>query len=280
MRYEYLNESNWIKSNDEIFFLEGYRSKLIRKGLVCIFQENAISLSKIKNWLRQFKFGVLFCGDEERPRTPQISLDRTLQCFLKKFPFVNVRVMTGNFSVDWFTIKSIFDRELGLRKFTRRWVPISYQPNRNWKSDGIPKSIDHPNKYCGEKLSANHYRRWILVRLFDRIQRNVRFLLCWHDPKGSIINFVEKSHDYTFFTANNRLILDALRKGSKYNQKYFMNNLFPALNQIRTENDHHEVASTLMVYMDHSMSLWSKDHRKNMVQWIGTSTPSSPFIKY
>jgi hypothetical protein len=46
-----------------------------------------------------------------------------LQCFLKKFLFASVRVMAGHFSVDYPTIKSILDRELGLRKFPRRWVP-------------------------------------------------------------------------------------------------------------------------------------------------------------
>jgi hypothetical protein len=41
---------------------------------------------------------------------------------------------------------------------------------------------------------------------------------------------VQESYDYTFFTANGRLILDALPKGSKYNQNYFIDNLLPALN--------------------------------------------------
>jgi hypothetical protein len=46
-----------------------------------------------------------------------------LQRFLKKFPFASVRVIASHFSADRATIKSILDRELGLRKFTCRWVP-------------------------------------------------------------------------------------------------------------------------------------------------------------
>jgi hypothetical protein len=49
------------------------------------------------------------------------------------------------------------------------------------------------------------------------------------------------------FTANDRLILDALPKGSKYNEDYFIDHLFSALNQARTGNTGLKVAPTLMV---------------------------------
>jgi hypothetical protein len=102
------------------FFLKGHGSKIIHKELVSILQDNVISLSTIKNWLRRFKSSDLSCGDEERPVRPLISLDPALQRFLKKFPFASARVMEGHFSVDRAPIKSILDRELGLRKCTRR----------------------------------------------------------------------------------------------------------------------------------------------------------------
>jgi hypothetical protein len=54
-----------------------------------------------------------------------------LQRFLKKFPFASARVMAAHFSVDWATMKIILDRELGLRKFTRGWLPDIRSPNRN-----------------------------------------------------------------------------------------------------------------------------------------------------
>jgi hypothetical protein len=113
------------------FFLKGHRNKLIHKELVSTLRDTAISLYTVKNWLRRFPSGELSCGDEERVGRLLISLVPALQRFLKKFPFARAQVMAGNFSVDRSTIKSILDRELGLRKFTRRWVHISYQPNRN-----------------------------------------------------------------------------------------------------------------------------------------------------
>jgi hypothetical protein len=89
---------------------------------VSTLQDNAISLSIVKKWLRRFKSGDFSCGDEERPGRSLISLGPALQRFLKKFPFMSVRVMAGHFSVNRTAIKNSFDRELGLRKFIRRWV--------------------------------------------------------------------------------------------------------------------------------------------------------------
>jgi hypothetical protein len=101
-------------------FLKGRESKLIHKELVSTPQDNAISLSTVKNWLERFKSGKFSCGDEERTGRPLISFGPALHCFLKKFPFASAWVMAGNFSVDRTTIKSILDQELCLRKFTRR----------------------------------------------------------------------------------------------------------------------------------------------------------------
>jgi hypothetical protein len=113
------------------FFLKGRGSKLIHKELVSTLQDNAIALSTVINWLRKFKTGDLSCFDEEKPGRPLISFGPALQRVLKKFPFANARAMTGHFSLDEAIIKSIFDRDLGLRQFTCRWALISNRLDRN-----------------------------------------------------------------------------------------------------------------------------------------------------
>jgi len=83
------------------------------------------------------------------------------------------------------------------------------------------------------------------------------------------------------FMANGRLILDALPKGSKSNQDYFIDNLLPALNQVRTGNARHKVAPTLMVHMDNSMRPnGAKITEKMSLKGLGVSTPSSLFTRY
>jgi hypothetical protein len=91
------------------FCLNGHWSKLIHKELVNTLQDNAISLSIVKNWLRRFKSDEPPCGEEERPGRPLISLGQALQRFLKECLFASARVMAGYFSVDRDTIKIILD---------------------------------------------------------------------------------------------------------------------------------------------------------------------------
>jgi hypothetical protein len=81
-------------------FLKGHGSKLIHKEFVSVLQNNVISLSTVKNWLRRFKSGNLSCGDEKQPAILLIAWDPALPRFLKKSPFVSARVMARNFSLD------------------------------------------------------------------------------------------------------------------------------------------------------------------------------------
>jgi hypothetical protein len=60
------------------------------------------------------------------------------------------------------------------------------------------------------------------------------------------------------------LILDALPKGSKYNQDYSLDNLLPALNQVRARNGRLKVALTLMMHMDNSMCHTGTKTAENM----------------
>jgi transposase len=101
------------------FFLKGHGRKRTQKEFVNTLQYHAVSLCAVKNWLRRFNSGALSCGDEERPGRSLILWARLFSAF---------RVTPAHFSVDRATIKSIPDRELGLRKFTRIWMPLSYQP--------------------------------------------------------------------------------------------------------------------------------------------------------
>jgi hypothetical protein len=105
------------------FFLERQGSKLMHEEHVKTLQDSAISLFIVKNWLKRFKSGEFSCSDEEWHGRLLISLGPVLQRFLKKFRCTSARVMAGQGSVDRTTIKSILDRELRLRKFTRRWGP-------------------------------------------------------------------------------------------------------------------------------------------------------------
>jgi hypothetical protein len=46
-----------------------------------------------------------------------------LEAFVQKYPFASARATVQHFLTTAPTIKDILQRELGMRKFSRRWVP-------------------------------------------------------------------------------------------------------------------------------------------------------------
>jgi hypothetical protein len=49
-------------------------------------------------------------------------LGQQLEAFMQKYPFASARVIARHFLTTVLTIKDILQRELGTRKFSRRWV--------------------------------------------------------------------------------------------------------------------------------------------------------------
>jgi hypothetical protein len=49
-------------------------------------------------------------------------LGTPLEDFLEKFPFASARRIAMHFNVSHSTVKDVLSRELGLRKFSRRWI--------------------------------------------------------------------------------------------------------------------------------------------------------------
>jgi len=64
--------------------------------------------------------GDISCLDDTRPARPLSILGPPLGHFLEKFSFASARIIAMSFNVSYCTVKDIFSRELGLRKFSRR----------------------------------------------------------------------------------------------------------------------------------------------------------------
>jgi hypothetical protein len=121
--YQDLDESNRTKSDSEIFLSQRAREQTQPQGTCehtsgqCDFsihcQESAHEIQIRRSFL---------LGRGAAWKTSD-SLGPVRQRFLKKVPFASAQVRAGHFSVDRATIKSILDRELGSRKFTRKCVP-------------------------------------------------------------------------------------------------------------------------------------------------------------
>jgi hypothetical protein len=67
-------------------------------------------------------------------------LGKPLSDFLEQFPFASADVIARHFAISKPTIKDIIDGELGLRRFSRRWLPHSLRESP--KADRVGMASD------------------------------------------------------------------------------------------------------------------------------------------
>jgi transposase len=109
----------------KFFFRKGLSANAIYKELSTVLGPTAYSLAQVKNWCTRFTEGDLTCSDQLRIDRLRHMLRTDLSQFLQEFPFATARQLAENFNESKHTIKTILERKLGLRKFSRRWVPHS-----------------------------------------------------------------------------------------------------------------------------------------------------------
>jgi hypothetical protein len=107
----------------QYFWMKGWGAKRIHAELLSTLGEDAYGRSQIKIWLQRFKTGDFSGLDLHRAGRPLLTLGPHLDAFLQKYPFASARVIAQHFLVSIPTVKEILQRELGMRKFARRWVP-------------------------------------------------------------------------------------------------------------------------------------------------------------
>jgi hypothetical protein len=126
----------WIESNKEWWCNISFAMDMgasSSQGTCEYTSEQCLFIVHSQELVQEIQIRRPFLGTGEQSRRALISLGLALQGFLKKFLVASARIMAGYFSVDRATIKSNLDRELSLRKFIRRSMPISYWPDRNWE---------------------------------------------------------------------------------------------------------------------------------------------------
>jgi transposase len=105
------------------FVMKGLGSRFTYSELTSVLQDSAYSLSAIGRWVSRFKKGFAKCEDDSRRGRPPSDLGSSVTAFLMEFPFASAQRMSRHFPTSHHTIKEILSRELGLSKFSRRWVP-------------------------------------------------------------------------------------------------------------------------------------------------------------
>jgi transposase len=106
-------------------WLQEQGSKAIHAHLRGTLGDLAMSLPGVKRWLRRFREGDTSCEDRNRAGEPLTNLRDVLSKFFSKYSCASAKNITSHFDISVSTVTDLLARELGLRKFTRRWTPHS-----------------------------------------------------------------------------------------------------------------------------------------------------------
>jgi hypothetical protein len=107
----------------KFLWLRGERPRQIYHELLATIGSDACSSDSVQYWVARFASGDTSCEDVSRPGRPLTDLAEPLRLFLDDYPFASALMVSRHFSVSAIAVKEILARDLGLRRFTRRWVP-------------------------------------------------------------------------------------------------------------------------------------------------------------
>jgi transposase len=112
----------------KFLWLKGWSAKRIHEELMSTLGDDSHGVSQIKTWLQKFGNGDLSCKDSPRSGRRLLTLGPQLEAFVQKYPFARARIIAQHFLTTVPTIKDILQRELGMREFSRRWLPHFLSP--------------------------------------------------------------------------------------------------------------------------------------------------------
>jgi hypothetical protein len=108
----------------KVFRMKGWGARLTHQQSTNTLANGADGPSEIKIWPQTLKCGDLSCKNLPRAGRQPLTLAPQLEAFLlQKYPFASARVIAQHFLTTVRTVKDILQRELGMKRISRRSVP-------------------------------------------------------------------------------------------------------------------------------------------------------------
>jgi hypothetical protein len=107
----------------KFLWLKGWGAKRTHEELMSTLGDDSYGVPQIKIWLQKFRNADLSCKDSPCSGRPLLTLGARREAFMQKYPFASARLIAQHFLTTVPTIQDILQSELGMRKFSRRWVP-------------------------------------------------------------------------------------------------------------------------------------------------------------
>jgi hypothetical protein len=212
------------------FFIKGWGNEKIIAEFQKTFRDSAISNSTVKRWIRKFKNGDLSCTDDPRCGRPLTIFGSVLQKFLEWYPFSSAKGLSRHFRLSPPTVKINRDRIVGLKKFSRSWMPDLLSDDQ--KKLGIVASQKLLSMLG---MHAEHDFEGIAAGDKYRFQYSSYSDSMFPDSRENVLPRIRQdiSAPETLstirFTSRRLLVLEARPKDTKFNQDYFIRDIFPRL---------------------------------------------------
>jgi hypothetical protein len=121
----------------KFLWMKGLGVRRIHTKLSRVLGDDCYNTAAIERWHARFREGDLSCTDHSRSDCPVINIPERSRTFLDKSPFESANMTSKHFRIARGTITEILQRDLGLKKLSRRWVPHQLSSSRK---------VDHANR--------------------------------------------------------------------------------------------------------------------------------------
>jgi hypothetical protein len=213
----------------KFLWLKGWGAKRIHEELMSTLGDDSYKVSQIKTWLQKSKNGDLSCKDSPRSGRPLLTLGPHLEAFIPMYTFASARVIAQHFLTTVPTVKAVFQRDLGMRKFSRCWVPHFLSPAQKVARVEASKTIlrvlqdAESNDFEGIAPGNESWFRYCY-----------RFSIMFARAPSEVIPRTRqaigaKTNDNDFLHCTSTNPVGCTIKGRKFNRRYFIDYMFPDL---------------------------------------------------
>lgn len=266
------------------FFLKGWGYKKITTELTDTLEDDALSMSTIQRWVNRFKSGDLSCNDLEREGRPNLDISDTISAILQDEPYSTAKSIASRLCCSVPTVIFNLTDVLHLKRFIRRWVPHQLTPEN--KIERVEKS-----RALLKTLYSCQENNFISLITLDEswfyfdYETNAMYAPSIEKVPPRVLKKIgSKKCMITIAFSGDRLIcIDALPKGIKFNQEYFITNILDEICQFIHHGDHNIRIKQFILHMDNSRihngsktSEFLSDHRLKRVDHPAYSPDLSP----
>jgi hypothetical protein len=191
-------------------FLQGKTSKATHGKLSGVLAEASVCLATVKRWCRVLQRRQLFSWWRILFWAFVQSHWGAISQFFSKDSFFSARILAKRLATNSHTVKDILTSDLGMRKFARRWMPMTWvtgiRDMSRWSADGVTGTEKRPKP----ELLTYYDWGWKLVRLQRWLADNICTRARWSCRKSVTDDRLEKVMCTIFFTAKRLLKLPYL----------------------------------------------------------------------